>query len=343
MPKLNGSEKQVAWAQDIRRNTLARLEDRLKSAHRAYHSNPHDDGRQAEVQRLGMLHRFAGNTPSAKALIDIFGVRSPEPLPLAVAQKYGEHPEVHKLIERADGFPTAPFPQGFDYRGEVAENVSLTPFGANEIEGKTGKAAADAAGAASVLRATTMRHLGLKGAMARDEGNHAVNAEAMSDARGLMARPATWWADQAAQVGNPRRLAEAEMQRLLGAHRAMAKSMGRALGVMARLMAFTAAGGSALRKGLPDNLVLAKAAGADDSVVLRFQIGAFTCTVRRGASGVATMTIEGPIPNPYSMLLNDASEFTARRVAAAALPLLRTGRVPMEGVFRRQGALSAAA
>lgn len=228
MPKLNGSDKQVAWAQDIRSKTLAYLKGAIGEAHEAYHAAPHSDAAHARLRRLGMLHRLAGNTPSAKALIDVFGARERIPVPAEVEERYANHPDVDALTQRIDG-------------------ASLS-----------------------------------KGAV-------------------------------------------------------------RALGIVARLMAFTAAGGSALRKGLPDDLVLAKAAGADDSVVLRFHIGAFTCTVRRGTSGVATMTIEGPIPNPYSMLLNDASEFTARRVAAAALPLLRTGRVPMEGVFRRQGTLSAAA
>lgn len=175
-----------------------------------------------------MLHRLAGNTTSAKALIDVFGARDRVPVPENVRLRYADHADVRALTRRTDG--------------------------------------------------------------------------------------------------------------------ALNKGAGDALRHLARFAAFRAAGGSELRKGLPDDLPLAKGGEPDQDVLARFTIGKLVCKVRRSAKGVASMTIEGPdLPNPYHMLLSDPSESTARRVASGAVPLLMVGRVPIEGVFRRSGVLSAEA
>ena len=91
-----------------------------------------------------------------------------------------------------------------------------------------------------------------------------------------------------------------------------------------------------LRKGMPDALVLAEPGAIE--VLSKWSQEGFTCSVRRAPGGLSYLTIEGGgLALPYHAAVGDVSE--ARKAADHALPLLRKGLTPREGVFRRSGAL----
>lgn len=63
-------------------------------------------------------------------------------------------------------------------------------------------------------------------------------------------------------------------------------------------------------------------------------VGAYTCELRKSAAGLVVLTVRGPkLPLPYHLVVG--GEIDARRQAPGVVEELRAGRVPAEGVFRR--------
>ena len=183
------------------------------------------------------------------------------------------------------------------------------------------------------VRHGTMRH----GALSNDSTWHEVGRGLGSEARRLMSDHVAKRHREAQAKANTARDAAAGSTK--GSQRPLFKA--RATGVLssAARPSDMAPVGGALGPPRIEAASLRQDANTHEIIDGRYRLGTHQCRFQKGADGLAVLSISGPkMPLPYHMVLGPQGTWrTSMAKAREAIELLREGRVPTEGVFRRIG------